>query len=47
MMLTDLPYNRSMCLVTLFLSLAIADGVFEGIGCSEDLALFLTDPTLD
>jgi hypothetical protein len=47
MMLTDLPYNRTMCPVTLFLSLAIADGVFEGISCSKDLASFPTDPTLD
>jgi hypothetical protein len=46
-MLTDLPYNRSMCPVTLLLSLAIADGVFEGISCSEDLASFPTYPALD
>jgi hypothetical protein len=38
MVLIDEPTKRHMCPVTLFLSMAIADGVIGGIGCSSDIA---------
>ena len=38
MILVDDPSQRHMCPVTLFLSMAIADGVIDGIDTPEDLA---------
>jgi hypothetical protein len=38
MMLMDEPTKRYMCPVTLFLSMAIADGVIKGIGCGSDIS---------
>jgi hypothetical protein len=38
MILIDEPTKRHMCPVTLFLSMAIADGVIDGIGCCSDIA---------
>ena len=41
MVLTDEPKKRHMCPVTLFLSMAIADGVVEGVDRSDDIALLM------
>jgi hypothetical protein len=38
MMLIDEPTKRYMCPVTLFLSMAIADGVIKGISCGSDIS---------
>jgi hypothetical protein len=38
MILIDEPTKRHMCPVTLFLLIAIADGVINGISCSSDIA---------
>ncbi|KAF2849432.1 hypothetical protein T440DRAFT_519030 [Plenodomus tracheiphilus IPT5] len=38
MILTDLPRDRHICPVTLFLALAIVDGAIEGINCSDDFS---------
>ena len=38
MILIDEPTNRHLCPVTLFLSMAIADGVVDGITCDSDIA---------
>jgi hypothetical protein len=40
MILADDPVKRHMCLVTLFLSMAIADGVIDGVTHSTDLPPF-------
>lgn len=37
MILVDEPTKRRMCPVTIFLSLALADGVIKGVRNSEDL----------
>jgi hypothetical protein len=38
MIMIDEPTKRYMCSVTLFLLMALADGVSDGIGCSSDMA---------
>jgi hypothetical protein len=46
LLLADEPNNRSMCAVTLFLSLANADGVLSALTCTENFAsLHLDDGT--
>jgi hypothetical protein len=39
MMLIDEPTKRHICPVTLFLSMAIADGIIKGISCGSDILL--------
>src|SRR5690242_15660573 len=46
MILADDPMRRHRCPVTLFLSLAIADGVVQGIrSCGDIASLEIKDPT--
>jgi hypothetical protein len=42
MMLADMPSERHICPVTIFLGLAIADGVIPGIKCNDDFTTLIS-----